>query len=57
VSAGLTVFLLRGFQNGSVNVNPNARGRVLHALGEFQRSEALMCVLHNVFSSREFTET
>src|SRR6266568_3267014 len=37
------------FQSGSVNVNPNAGRRVFHALGELQRSKALVCVLHTRF--------
>jgi hypothetical protein len=41
----LNLFILWWPENGSVDVNPNSGRRVLHALDEFQRSKALMCVL------------
>jgi hypothetical protein len=40
-------FIFCWFQNGAVNVNPNAGRRVFHAFCKFQRSKALVCVLHD----------
>src|SRR5882762_9182554 len=40
------MFYLCRLQNDTIRINPNAGGRVLHALGELQYSKALVCVLH-----------
>jgi hypothetical protein len=46
VSACLASLILRRFENGSVNMNANAGGGVLHAFRELEHSKALVCVLH-----------
>jgi hypothetical protein len=43
---GLVSSISRRFQNGSVDVDPNAGRRVFHALGELERSKAVVSVEH-----------
>jgi len=46
MGGSLTSFIFCGFQDDAVNVNPDASSSVFRAFGEFQRSKALVCVLH-----------
>jgi len=46
VVGSLTSFIFGGFQDDAVYVNPYARSSVLRAFDDFQRSKALVCVLH-----------
>jgi hypothetical protein len=43
----LAAFILRRIDDGSVKVDANAGRCVLHVLGEFENSKALVCVLHS----------